>query len=297
MAQLIGSNRVRLVAYLGLTMVTFIILAAGISNLQLKAGEILFAPVEQVEIEDEGPTQAAKATPYTPTSPQSILGILSVVAGLIVLYAAFRSPRIRSGLLGLLVFFILYMAVIQMYRMFNEPSAEEEVPEAAVENKERLPEELIENPPDLLDWVSAATTIGIVVAVAFASWTLWRYRTKLLNRRPPLEIITDEVAATLADIRSGANLRDAVMRCYYDMGQALRKGLGLVRQEGMTPREFEEVLKQSGLPGSSVEQLTRLFEKVRYGGQVASEQDKHEAVTCLEAIVLAAAGQQAAISG
>jgi hypothetical protein len=61
----------------------------------------------------------------------------------------------------------------------------------------------------------------------------------------------------------------------------------LQRQEAMTPREFELLLAGAGLRDDHIGQLTRLFERVRYGGAAASERDEQEARACLSAIVQA----------
>ena len=54
-----------------------------------------------------------------------------------------------------------------------------------------------------------------------------------------------------------ANLRNVVMRSYYDMNRTVSEQ-GVKRAEGMTPREFEARLIQTGLPHRDVERLTRL---------------------------------------
>jgi hypothetical protein len=44
-------------------------------------------------------------------------------------------------------------------------------------------------------------------------------------------------------------------------------------------------LEEAGLPGKHVQQLTRLFEQVRYGAKVSDEQKERQAIACLTAIV------------
>ena len=56
----------------------------------------------------------------------------------------------------------------------------------------------------------------------------------------------------------------------------------------MTPREFAARLEQFGVVGPQAHRLTRLFEKVRYGRHQATDQDKADAIACLEMIVQAA---------
>lgn len=284
-------ERLRLLAYLLLTLAAFVLLASGISGVQLKRGEILFKPPREVTIEDDGLTEPS-VTPASPTSPNSLLGLLAVAALLAAGYAAVRSREVRAGVIAIIVFGGIYLGIIQLYRIYYTPPEEEVVDtQGILLSPERLSDELFEQAPELVDLVSLLTTVAVVVVALVASWLLWRYRELLFNRKPPLVIISDEVEAALRDLRAGANLKDTVMRCYYDMGQALGTGLGLVRNEGVTPREFEQVLSESGLPAQSIQQLTRLFEKVRYGGQIASDREKTEAMSCLEAIVSAAGDQ------
>jgi 2-iminoacetate synthase ThiH len=52
----------------------------------------------------------------------------------------------------------------------------------------------------------------------------------------------------------------------------------------MTPHEFAQRLEKAGLPAHPVQQLTRLFERVRYGAFNPGKKDVDEAVACLNAI-------------
>ena len=54
----------------------------------------------------------------------------------------------------------------------------------------------------------------------------------------------------------------------------------------MTTGEFESLLESAGVPYGPVHQLTRLFDAVRYGNWQPNSADKHEAIQCLEAIMV-----------
>jgi len=75
-----------------------------------------------------------------------------------------------------------------------------------------------------------------------------------------------------------------VMHCYFEMARVLDDHYGVVRTEAMTPREFEQLLARLDLPTAQVEQLTRLFEMVRYGSRIATDVQEQEAIACLTAI-------------
>jgi hypothetical protein len=94
-----------------------------------------------------------------------------------------------------------------------------------------------------------------------------------------------EAREAVEDLRAGADLRDTVMRCYFEMSRVLDETRGLHREEAMTPREFAHTLKEVGLPGMAVERLTQLFESVRYGAHVSEEREEKDAIACLETII------------
>jgi hypothetical protein len=88
----------------------------------------------------------------------------------------------------------------------------------------------------------------------------------------------------IADLQSGSDLKDTVLRCYVRMSQVLSEQRGITRPLDMTPREFEQQLAAVGLRDEHIGQLTRLFERVRYGARPAGEREEREALACLTAI-------------
>jgi hypothetical protein len=83
----------------------------------------------------------------------------------------------------------------------------------------------------------------------------------------------------------GGNLKNTIMRCYYEMSQVINEQRGIRRDRSMTPREFEIYLESNGLPGEPVRQLTHLFEDVRYGDLAVGEKEEQQAQSSLTAII------------
>jgi hypothetical protein len=283
----IQQERIRLLIFLGLGAISLIILAAGMSSLELQTGQILMEPIEESVVylgesdESEEPAQF-----IDPTNLTTVL-VLSGIA-LIILFAAIRWKQIRIALFVLVLFAGSILAMIYLYSLYGEVPArgEEEEGFPSAEQENRISPDLLDNPPDWIDPISIAVTIGIA-AIAVGT-IIFLVRKRWREDQGTLDLIAAEAEAALADIQSGGDLRDAVLRCYIEMSQGLRRSIGLVRQEGMTPREFESALTNAGLPYDSVHRLTRLFESVRYGQHEATEGEIREAVDCLQEIVNAA---------
>ena len=135
-------------------------------------------------------------------------------------------------------------------------------------------------------WVALAMAIGLALFVSAVlvttAWLIWRSRFK-----PPdsLEQLAREAQGALDALKGGADLKDTVIRCYFEMSRVLSEERGIRRERAMTPREFERRLGELGLPEQHVVQLTRLFEGVRYGSRVTGEREADQAVASLTAIV------------
>jgi hypothetical protein len=277
-------KRFRLLIYLGLGAIALIILAGGMSNLDLQTGQIMMEPIEEtlVILEEE---EAPESAPVF-VDPINITTIL-VLGGiaLFIIFAAVRWKQIRAVLLVLGLFTASIIGLIYLYTQFGNPpqeTAEEETVPPSLQEV-RIDADLLNNPPDWLDPISII--VAVVIAVIAVAVVVFLIRRPWQKDSRTLEMIAAEAEAALADIRSGGDLRDAVLRCYFEMSQGLRKSMGLVRKEGMTPREFESALTDSGLPYNSVHRLTRLFERVRYGRHEATEGEIREAVDSLEEII------------
>ena len=98
--------------------------------------------------------------------------------------------------------------------------------------------------------------------------------------------IASVAESAIREIEAGSDLQDVVLRAYRDMSRILQKRANLAEQHlrELTAREFEEQLEKIGVESEYVTQLTRLFERVRYGEHAADETERRESLTCLQAI-------------
>lgn len=187
---------------------------------------------------------------------------------------------IRVVVFSLLVYVLIRQGVIGRLLNLQFSSAAAEDPNVPV----AVPPDFMTNPPGWLVWVVAlVVSLALLALIWSVLWFGW-----LRHRRPPgpsLEEVAEEAQAAIEELRAGADLRDTVMRCYYEMSRLLSERRGLQRPRAMTAREFERRLAAAGLPQEPVQRLTRLFERVRYGTELPQEQEEQEALDSLTAIV------------
>ncbi len=275
-------DRVIQLVVLGLVMIGFIILAAGLPSLDLQTGFIAFETPQPGSVPTSAPDEVYEAPPPQ-NGPSVFVILLGLVFLLFVLFLAYRYPRIRYGLLGISIWTAVLLTLTYLYRRFGRTPDEQAEQFEIFNVPERIFAEIPEETPEWFDGVSLAITIAMFLIVAGLIW--WGWRRMREDKKPALTAVGKDAEAALAELRAGANLQDTIVRCYFDMNHSLSRSLGLHRAEGMTPREFEEIMVQEGLPEEEVVRLTRLFEKVRYGAQMTDIGDQNEAIACLEAII------------
>jgi hypothetical protein len=151
----------------------------------------------------------------------------------------------------------------------------------------------VEMNPTWLAWVSLIVSFGVaLIFLALIVALTWLF----FNTRPdevpvevdePLTQLAGQAEAAIKALHQGQAINEVVLRCYVDMEQTLAITQGVQRRQTMTAREFEQQLIQLGLPAHPVQELTRLFETVRYGFYTPQTDDEARAINSLTAIVAA----------
>jgi hypothetical protein len=111
-----------------------------------------------------------------------------------------------------------------------------------------------------------------------------RHRSRRLTT---IEDIAAIAKTSLADLAAGRHWNDVVIEVYARMNEAVWRDRGLQRESSATPREFATRLSRTGLPAPALDELTRLFETVRYGGNDSDASAGQRAAECLESILRA----------
>jgi uncharacterized membrane protein YhaH (DUF805 family) len=268
-----------------LTIAAVLILASGISTLEIGLDR---EPLPRLRPEEgmsrEEPSDA----------PSDIIGtvmqvILVVSAALlpfaIILYIISPQARRRvfENLLAVLAILLPLYLLQRMRAQVSETGDDILSPEG--------PAQMLPPASDIAPAPNPSNSLVVVVTVGLALLlsalliglvlAFWR------RRRPPassLDRLAEEAQEAADAIQAGADLRDTVTRCYFEMMRVLKEERGVRRERAMTPREFEARLEGIGVPTTQVRRLTRLFEQVRYGDKPMGQQEERQAVISLTSI-------------
>ena len=232
-----------------------------------------------------------------PTGAQAtriLLRVLMIAAlaclASIVVGAIFKKP-LRIYLIG---FIVVCLLIIGAYYALK-PGAERFEPDrlvtessalALMEDRPATPiDEGMADPPS---WsfpavaISISVGIAVLLAASFAKLAAHRRRRAGRGDRSELDQLIETVASAADAIQLGGDPRSAVLRCYHEMIRILCREQ-TIDHIHMTARELAAALHRVGFTVWHVDQLTEVFELVRYGnrsGQPLAER----AIGCLDAI-------------
>jgi hypothetical protein len=269
--------------WLGCAVVALLLLASSLSRLTFRPGH--FYDLSALLPAMGGAGAVLPRDPASLAFWQTLLAGVSLVLLIVLVIGLIFSRKLRRELLRRLISILIILVLLnQLLNVVRGNLAQEERSPAAANNPllplmggEPLPA-FVPNPTLWMIVVVSAVLLGLLLA---GIWFFWR---RLRAQESPLTRLADEAQLALADLQSGSDLKNTVLRCYMQMSQILSEQRGITRPHDMTPREFAQQLAAIGLRDEHIGQLTRLFERVRYGACQAGEREEREAVACLTAI-------------
>lgn len=266
-----------------------ILLSGGVAQLRLAPGSQLPAVADEEARLEREPGGIERLDDSLVELLFRILVVLVPVLLAASIIALIVSPEMRKDFVQRLVLPLLILLMLLVLR--EKPEEIPQPPPSAVPAEsgsqvvgETVPEVRFDaNPPETVIWgTRIAVGIGAALLIGGALWLLWR------SRRPPaprpLAQVAEQARRAIRSIEAGADVRNAILLCYFEMSRILGEEKGLTRQSTMTPREFERSLAAAGLPGPAVQRLTRLFESVRYGAKATGAGEEQEAKIALAEI-------------
>lgn len=273
-----------------LAILLLIWVAAGIGNLSFAPGRPLNFGDGEVRTIQETLGDLAREFSEVPFGQQVLfVGIfISVTAiSLLLMPSELRKRLLRMLFrMGVTAFALLYF--FNNFQIEGDAGISEDLisPLESIESLEGegLVTEVYISPQVSSIWNYVITLVFILLVLALG-WRLSRNWGKPKESdEEPLEEFARIAQTSLHDLSKGTQWEDVIIRSYMQMGDVVRERRGIYRQQAMTPHEFTQRLEKAGLPSHPVQQLTRLFERVRYGTYNPGQYEVDEAVDCLNAI-------------
>ena len=287
-------RRIILSLLLGLSLVTILVLAGGLPGLKFRSGK----PLNLIEwffaeLAQENATglpeivEVPSGYRFLPEIGDLMLKSMIAVFWLMLVFSVvifFVSPKFRRDLLRMLAFIIPMVVILpQIAKAITEQPTMGEEPQAGGyalgEAAYPQPPDFIQNPPE---WLFLIVNLLLLFLILGGIFYLWR---RLRPKSDEQAIVVKEVRRALSNLESGSGLKDVVIACYAQMCQGLQESQRIKRHRAMTPREFENHLSNAGIASTHIQQLTRLFESVRYGAKQTDVTTENEAKRCLQSIL------------
>jgi hypothetical protein len=275
-----AQKKIFLFILLGIAVVAIVLLSAGISNLELARSNIRWIRPEKTGQENYSSPLDILDEPASAANVAFSIFLLIVLLISIVHFIVSPDARRRVIQRFLRLVFTLFAVYVIATRLGSRLNLEMVAPEGGNQGEFTIfpIEEVASNTPP---WVIFLLSFTLLAIIAGGAWLIWqRYQKK----PPTLDLLAGEARAAMQELRSGADFKNTIIQCYYEMCAVLNRERGIWRAEGMTAREFERELARLGLPAEPVTQLTRLFEMARYSASSPNSQDERNAWECLASI-------------
>jgi len=142
--------------------------------------------------------------------------------------------------------------------------------------------------PSAPTWLVVLLAMGVgllttIVTVMLALKILPKIRNRPAKNQGLLDELAEQANNAVGQIQAGDNPYQVVLSCYKEMTKILSSRQGVHNSAYLTPREFSSLLRARGMRDTHIDQLTSIFEQVRYGAR-SQKSFADEAVTCLTLI-------------
>ena len=272
----------------GIGLLALFLLVTSLSNLSFNPGQAL--PTQEDTLNLFPRSSAVDANWLGTICLTSMLSLFPI--GAVLLIFSSQARRLFKKYVRALVLWFIFLLGVRFYMLLfrdeayiqTEPTSAASLPEAlnppsagtsATTNIE------VYQPPDLPGWGGYLIGFSIIIAIGIIAYLIWE------RNRPKGDDLGGIAIRALKDISAGREWEDAIIQCYAQMNATVSRQRSVDREVHLTPGEFALRLEKAGLPADPIRNLTRLFEKARYGERTNQDQDATEAIHYLNAITQA----------
>ncbi len=262
-----------ILVYLFIALIGIILLAGSISNLKFIPG----LPIPGAVSNNQSPSNSTVGSTML-LEKQGLdlivieigIGISFVLLSILITYSLVKKTNKRK--FGLFILGIITLIIIFniLNRFKQENSISGENPDQGSSQLLPLDYEVvpIEQPPSELFWMVG---IGLLIGcISFGAFLFLRANQKPMHH----DGLIEEVDSALQAIRDGKDLGNIIINYYLQLNQIIKEEYEIEREKSLTAREFENYLCDRGIPIKPIHQITTIFEKVRYGNKLISDEDE-----------------------
>ena len=266
--------------FLSVTLISIILLSSSLSNLQLHIGKPFPGAGDSESI-----TSPAMAVPSTNIYPNIFLrGLFALIFLILVIDVSIRLitlTDVKQILRLVLIILLLLALAVALPRVTpGKPAiSSEESSNLTIPPSLAYPTSPLGRPPQGLIWL-----ILFIFILGVSLPAIKMLKRQLRSRRVKEQLLQEAEYAVNA-MKNGEDFKNVIMRCYSQMTCTLQEERRIMRNYSMTVREFEGLLESKGFPPAPVKQLSRLFEKARYGKKQTIIDDEKMAVESLNEII------------
>jgi Domain of unknown function (DUF4129) len=275
-----GSTKRKTLILLGLVMTLTIMIAASLSQLELRPGMPL-PSVDNSQVVISADQQELPVVFPISGVFKVLFALVLAISMLYVIYRMIRSigwVNVRSYIQTILVIiwiagsitFLIMLLPKTQNTFLMEPPPPTQMPPVTSP---------LGPAPTLLLWLA-----GIALLMSSLLLGIWIFAPS--KRETTIDLVGLEAEKAWQALMTGLDLKDVILKCYRQMSLVVEKEQGIERKDFMTTREFEHLLEAAGMPHAPIHQLTQLFEAVRYGNWQPNLMDEQKAIHCLQTIVL-----------
>lgn len=266
-------------------LIVLVLLVSGLQNFESQGNVI-------IRLEPQG-NDSDDSSAFIPSSQLFVILAFIVLSSILFLIITLNRRKRNIAILVFLALFALFISVQPETSTEEKGGASQEaIPLVVIEDlaePESLPvtsKSAEFTPPQISSFFLYLVSFLAVISLMFIVLMIYRWQTPytLSKDTHSLEEIGEAARLALNDLAAGLDERDTVIACYVRMSDIVMRSKNIERGASRTATEFAARLEAAGLPGSSVQRLTRLFETVRYGSHASNRIDVEEARECLAEI-------------
>jgi hypothetical protein len=284
------SRKLIILFFLLIAALLLVILAASISQVTLRAGRpFSLAEGNQTLI---GPGEVPQGAGEIFSLILRAILVIALVLLPVYILINLLSAQGRARLIGDLIVILPIILLLLFLPKSTQPLPQAEETSSPLEFSEGPLFDISTGPtdqftPQVPPWLEIFSALALAALVAGIAVLVIRYvRKRAAPFQPrPVDQLAQSAQESIDALNAGEDIHNIVIRCYVQMSQVLDNERGINRDSAMTPAEFERLLIQQGFPQQPVEELTGLFQRVRYGDQTLTQVEEFHAINSLQAII------------